>query len=1226
MALIERLFGDQGVSTYHRRYAFRQESRIVETGDGFVVLKAYDLDQEGPVTLKVYDLQGIQDDVRELARTLWESEVRILMQLVPYQRRAPGLVRFVEGDWDQVTETLFVAWEDAYRLTLADILKEPTRGHRHLEELSTRVDLLVMLAEALYELHGLGIIHREITPQAICLWDEQPSRAALTHFGMSIFLNNFLWAPTPDAFRKGETAVSSLRYAAPERLAFLASTRDMIEAGEDYRQDFFSLGLAMVEWFTRPFEPRDAERFLPSDGGYDEYAHSEWLLIDVADRINHEQLSNDRAAEAALKDLLRRMVEFSPSERFSTAGQFVKAARDVQALFRRRAYLALCRKPFKVVFSASECAMNLDLMDPRESPRALLPYEKQIRSIQTELQQDLAPGVQIRIGLDRSRRWAVDAGGRRRWLLRGQRHLYRLEIFRSKRDADTPCPWIAHVYQVVRGSVVDDMTLVPFTAVKVIPLQESNQHTNRGQPPSDIGRWDELVEHIQSTEATAAAEMDFANRVLIQSLQEIVGLQDAAADLETYQFMVVATKEPQGPLGTLFVTFRYAPEADLEFVAQHPYIRFFEKTRDRRPAVASWLQRLQRDVGVAFDVAGDLKQLRVHQRRIVAILEAVDIERRELRLRLPPGSPPCPTLAFLRKSRDDEHIVARQRDAIDALEADRYRIDLLREPGHANVTLPDLQLSWRTLPDGVEPDKNKSEILRACLRAYPLFVLQGPPGTGKTTTATELVAQILKQNPAARILVSAQANDALDNLLESIVKTLPDRNRYLLIREPSGRPRAVNPVVAQLMPLRSLDEFFRRAKGKGKAYLTYLQQAAPERASRVQPIYETWCALLDRRHSEFERFLYQSANIIFATCLGVPRLDRRDLDHFSWVIVEEAARAHPTELLIPFLRGHRYLLIGDHLQLEPFKADIYAVAFRTRVRERIEKLKELASESERMFDTTQQLELERADRYLAPFSHLFSHTLSMQHDTLIACYRMHPVLCELVDRLFYRKIDDTGMPTNEPVLIPATTRESRAHRLRASWGADDWLHEKSLIWLDTTTYAPQLRREQTLHGDTSKFNSLEVDIASALVSRIRAQDRDKSILLLTIYQLQRERLDRIAKDHHNVRSLTVMGAQGKEAAVVILSLVRSNTHENPGSAYGDIRRDSFLNVAVSRAKELLLIIGDLQHFRTFGQDAGRIPALAELVTNWPNAGDASHVGVHRPTDLVVGPSEPRGGR
>ena len=50
----------------------------------------------------------------------------------------------------------------------------------------------------------------------------------------------------------------------------------------------------------------------------------------------------------------------------------------------------------------------------------------------------------------------------------------------------------------------------------------------------------------------------------------------------------------------------------------------------------------------------------------------------------------------------------------------------------------------------------------------------GPPGTGKTWTACQIVKDILKDNPCARILVSSKEHLALDHLSNRIREELDD--------------------------------------------------------------------------------------------------------------------------------------------------------------------------------------------------------------------------------------------------------------------------------------------------------------------------------------------------------------------------------------------------------------------------------------------------------------------
>src|SRR4029077_16837166 len=71
-----------------------------------------------------------------------------------------------------------------------------------------------------------------------------------------------------------------------------------------------------------------------------------------------------------------------------------------------------------------------------------------------------------------------------------------------------------------------------------------------------------------------------------------------------------------------------------------------------------------------------------------------------------------------------------------------------------------------------------------------------------------------------------------------------------------------------------------------------------------------------------ESRLIKGANLVYATA-NDRHLSQFGHDAFDLVIVEEAARAYPIELLGPMRLARRWLLIGDHRQLPPFGIDDY---------------------------------------------------------------------------------------------------------------------------------------------------------------------------------------------------------------------------------------------------------------------------------------------------------------
>mmetsp|Transcript_63832 Transcript_63832/g.54136 ORF Transcript_63832/g.54136 Transcript_63832/m.54136 type:complete len:86 (+) Transcript_63832:848-1105(+) len=66
--------------------------------------------------------------------------------------------------------------------------------------------------------------------------------------------------------------------------------------------------------------------------------------------------------------------------------------------------------------------------------------------------------------------------------------------------------------------------------------------------------------------------------------------------------------------------------------------------------------------------------------------------------------------------------------------------------------------------------------------------------------------------------------------------------------------------------------------------------------------------------------------------------------------------------------------------------------------------------------------------------------------------------------------------------------------------------------------------------------------------------------------------DAFDDDQNNIEFNTIDGFQGREMDVIILSLVRSNKNSNIGFLK-DRRR---MNVAITRAKYLLVVIGNIK--------------------------------------------------
>jgi serine/threonine protein kinase len=331
--------------------------------------------------------------------------------------------------------------------------------------------------------------------------------------------------------------------------------------------------------------------------------------------------------------------------------------------------------------------------------------------------------------------------------------------------------------------------------------------------------------------------------------------------------------------------------------------------------------------------------------------------------------------------------------------------------------------------------------------------------------------------------------------------------------------------------MRSLSPEDARARAR-----SLLSGGGPEinKLRRLLEIQSEWAQRFGRS-AEFAAALITRASVVGATCIGFAGAAGTADTTFDVCILDEASRATPTEALVPMARARRWILVGDPKQLPPYVD------------------RELSHDST-LTDyelTRQQLERTILDRLLALLPEESKSSLTIQH-------RMAAPIGRLVSDCFYdgllRNASDESEPNPYEIVIP-----------------------KRVTWVTT---AGLTDARETRVG-TSYANAAEARTVRELIKRlhflVKGRGRDmKSVVLLAAYLEQCERLDRTVAtlapecpmldiDVHTVDSF-----QGREADIVIYSITRSN-QENKLGFLGDERR---LNVALSRAKELLILVGD----------------------------------------------------
>jgi superfamily I DNA and/or RNA helicase len=318
-----------------------------------------------------------------------------------------------------------------------------------------------------------------------------------------------------------------------------------------------------------------------------------------------------------------------------------------------------------------------------------------------------------------------------------------------------------------------------------------------------------------------------------------------------------------------------------------------------------------------------------------------------------------------------------------------------------------------------------------------------------------------------------------------------------------------------------------------------------------------WAAESQRTPRELEDRLRRGANLVFVTCgSATPQklAVAGDDGLFDWAIIEEAARAWLPELALPLVRAARWALIGDYRQLPPFGA------------QELQRVLDVC-EAEKNDDDDLKAFVAHKDAIYSATSTFKSLFVDMSNEPrpvsgdkpprggLKTQFRMDSSIGELINQSFYGGKLLCGTTERTPFLL-----------YRPSW-----LEHKSLVWLDTS----ELPCEE--HPRWS--NPVEGKIAAALARALRVEgNAPADCALLSPYRAQVKRLEKYMGTDHSVAVKTVDSFQGKEADVVIISLVRQNSGQDALKRIGHLDNEARVNVMCSRAKRLLVLVGNYPHF------------------------------------------------
>ena len=546
--------------------------------------------------------------------------------------------------------------------------------------------------------------------------------------------------------------------------------------------------------------------------------------------------------------------------------------------------------------------------------------------------------------------------------------------------------------------------------------------------------------------------------------------------------------------------------------------------------------------------------------------------------------------------------------------------NFLFDPNYARISSQDLEEEKKRILSNLnEPllanQHKQLEAVAKALVATDMALIQGPPGTGKTTVIAEIIWQTLLRNPESKILVTSQTNLAVDNALERLrgkkmvrpirignIEKFEDEGKmysnermqqWLSAKpkskeEENNKDNAINDWINNVKQRCSSDNEYSDIVEKWKKGLT-------EQLSVVKPI--------------FSAEYFKNVNVFAATCsecgsrnfantyqsMFQKNQEVQGEPVFDVVIMDEASKATPPELVLPLTLGKKVIIIGDHKQLPPmldekeFGEALDAIG----AKELIENWK-------------------KQDYKTSQFEKLFVNAPKSIVASLDTQFRMHEQIMNCISQ-FYKDQEEleNGLlcGIKQHMDIPDfSDKASRWHGLALQPFIAPNDHA---IWVNVDSAE---RKVGTSYENQGEIEAIKM-VLSALTKAggfkeymdSLKKEEDKEIGVITYYMPQMNKIRNalyqgFTKDkwrnfeQHKYenefqipfRINTVDRFQGMERNIIIISTVRSNKqidekgkeHKNDHYpfALGFARELQRVNVGFSRAKRLLIVVGNEKHF------------------------------------------------
>jgi len=521
-----------------------------------------------------------------------------------------------------------------------------------------------------------------------------------------------------------------------------------------------------------------------------------------------------------------------------------------------------------------------------------------------------------------------------------------------------------------------------------------------------------------------------------------------------------------------------------------------------------------------------------------------------------------------------------------------------------------------------QPNNNQVKAVKKAVGNNNVFLIQGPPGTGKTTVIAEVVEQLI--NKGEKVLVASQTHIAVDNVLEKVSRNkaltcvrLGNAQRikedlrqyqidnlieaysedfekliitninqidYLIIQGENIVFSTLRPSLKNIIAESSVnyrENFKEVLLNKNYEFLEMLSKTSFSYLSGLKSLLIDWRDNISHeKEILIKPLLYKSIDVLFATCIGV-RTDRELNEYnlkFDTVIIDEAGKANISETLAAISMAKKVILVGDQMQLPPYIDGSLLDENEATSFPNSKYGKNFLKEDIQHALKTSFFEflVNRIKNNQFPAEN--KELLNYQH-------RMHPHIGEFISASFYEGKIKMGEHTYDNTLkLPSP-------------------FDKEVVFINTSSAQNPY---ESFDGFSAQNDSEAFCISNLIIPKLLESGlTPNNFAVVAPYKSQVKHIKNSLNEHinspHLIEVSTLDSFQGMEFDVIVFSFTRAASPDQRNKKVGFLDDARRLNVAFSRAKKKLILVGNSEtltdprsHYDTLFDYTGLFSRLVDL--------------------------------